>query len=120
MPPSEPGEALAGQVQPETERMSVHGDDHGITATEASGNPVADGKQGQDEEMSETEARKIKELEREIMDLKIANRGKDQFIELMTHERKEIIEKLQATSRTVGQLETKIMQLNWQYLTILD
>ena len=79
--------------------------------TEPFGNGVTHVKHGREEAVQETEAKKIQELEREIMDLKIANRGKDQFIELMSHERKEIIEKLQATSRTVGQLETKIMQL---------
>jgi hypothetical protein len=59
-----------------------------------------------------TEDRKVQELEREILDLKIANRGKDYFIEQMKHERTGFIEQLQTSSRIVGQLETKLHQLN--------
>ena len=60
----------------------------------------------------------IKELEREIMDLRIANRGKDQFIELLTKEREEFrtergghIDKLIGFSRDIGELSSKLLQL---------
>jgi hypothetical protein len=52
------------------------------------------------------------ELEREIMDLKIANRGKDMFIEQLKSERTGFFEQLLSANRTVGQLETKLHQLD--------
>jgi hypothetical protein len=56
--------------------------------------------------------RNIQELEREIMDLKIANRGKDYLIDQLKGERTGIFEKLISANRTVGQLETKLHQLD--------
>ena len=55
---------------------------------------------------------KVQELEREVQNLKIANEVKDKFIELMKNERVGFIDKLVATNRTVGQLETKLNQLD--------
>ena len=60
---------------------------------------------------STTDERKIQDLEREIQNLEIANQVKDQFINLMKGERASTIEKLQAASRTVGQLETQLLKL---------
>jgi len=54
---------------------------------------------------------KIQELEREIMDLKIANRGKDYLIDQLKGERAGFFEKLLSANRTVGTLETKLMQI---------
>jgi hypothetical protein len=51
---------------------------------------------------------KVQELEREVMDLKIANRGKDYLIDQLKDERAGFFEKLLSASRTVGQLETKL------------
>jgi hypothetical protein len=62
-------------------------------------------------ETTEAVGKRIQELERQIMDLKIANRGKDHFIELMKQERSGFIERLQATIWTLGQLETKLIQV---------
>jgi hypothetical protein len=56
--------------------------------------------------------RKVQELEREIMDLKIANRGKDYLIDQLKGERTGFFEKLLSANRTVGQLETKLLQLD--------
>ncbi|HEY5505560.1 MAG TPA: hypothetical protein VIK28_10425 [Sedimentisphaerales bacterium] len=56
--------------------------------------------------------RKVQELEREIMDLKITNRGKDMFIEQLKSERAGFFEQLMSANRTVGQLETKLHQLD--------
>jgi hypothetical protein len=53
----------------------------------------------------------IKELEREILDLKIANRGKDYFIEQLQKERGEFITRIEDNSRLVGELKTKLLQL---------
>jgi hypothetical protein len=54
-----------------------------------------------------TDNRKVQELEREIRDLKITNRAKDMFIELLKNERAEVFEKLLPVNRLIGQLETK-------------
>ena len=54
---------------------------------------------------------RIQELEREVLDLKITNRGKDMFIEQLKNERSDFFEKLLTANRTVGQLETKLNQL---------
>jgi hypothetical protein len=54
------------------------------------------------------DGRKIQELEREILDLKIANRGKDYLIDQLKSERTGFFEKLLSANQTVGQLETII------------
>lgn len=56
--------------------------------------------------------RKLQELEREIMDLRIANRGKDYLIGELNKERKSFFDQLLTANRTVGQLETKLHQLD--------
>jgi len=56
--------------------------------------------------------RKVQELERQIMDLKIANRGKDYLIDQLKGERTGFFEKLILANRTVGQLETSLNQLD--------
>ena len=60
---------------------------------------------------SEGGPRQIRELEREVMDLKIANRGKDMFIERLQGERDTMFNQLLDASRKVGELETKLLQL---------
>ena len=57
------------------------------------------------------EERKLQELERQIIDLKIANRGKDYLIGELNTERKLFFDQLLTANRTVGQLETKLNQL---------
>jgi len=54
----------------------------------------------------------VQELERQVMDLKIANRGKDYLIDQLKGERTDFFEKLLTANRTVGQLETKLHQLD--------
>ena len=60
----------------------------------------------------------IKALEQELMDLKITNRGKDYFIDQLkadrehfTQERQQFIEQITSQSRQIGELETKLLQL---------
>lgn len=53
----------------------------------------------------------IKALEREIQDLKITNRAKDYFIDQLKEERSTYEEQLMASSRKVGELETRLLQL---------
>jgi hypothetical protein len=54
---------------------------------------------------------KVRELEREIMDLKIANRGKDMFIEQMGKDRAMLLQEVSSSNRRIGQLETRLLQL---------
>lgn len=55
---------------------------------------------------------KFQELEREIMDLKIANRGKDYLIDQLRNERSGFFDKLLATNHRLGELETTAKLLN--------
>jgi len=50
-------------------------------------------------------------MEQEILDLKITNRAKDHVIQILREERKDIIDQLSNASRRVGELETKLLQL---------
>ena len=50
-------------------------------------------------------------LHAEIMDLKITNKAKDMWIEQLKDERKGILDQLITTTRKVGELETKLLQL---------
>jgi len=59
-----------------------------------------------------TDDEKVQELEREIRDLQITNRAKDMFIEQLKDERVGFVEKLLSSTRTVGQLETKLQRLD--------
>ena len=54
---------------------------------------------------------RTKELERENLDLKIANRGKDYLIDKLTDERKGFFDQLLTATRKVGELETRLLQL---------
>ena len=47
----------------------------------------------------------------EVLDLKITNRGKDYFIEQIQKERDGFVDQLLSASRKVGELETKLLQL---------
>lgn len=58
------------------------------------------------------DGRKLQELEREILDLKITNRGKDYLIDQLKSERTGFFEKLLSATRTVGQLETELQHLD--------
>lgn len=67
---------------------------------------------------SERGGSRLEEIERENRDLQIANRAKDFFIEQLqkdreafAKEREQIIDKLVASSRQIGELETKLLQL---------
>jgi hypothetical protein len=57
---------------------------------------------------ADAEAERVKELERENLDLKIANRGKDLFIDQLKTERNGFFGQLLAANRRVGELETKL------------
>jgi len=66
-------------------------------------------------------------LEKDLLDLKITNRGKDYFIEQLQKERdrfdderKDYVEKLIVSSRRVEELETRLQQLMSPKNVILD
>jgi len=62
------------------------------------------------EEKGEIE-RKIKSLESEMFDLKITNRAKDMFIDQLKAERENFVQQLMTHSKRIGELETKLLQL---------
>ncbi len=64
-----------------------------------------------DELDSVSERDRLRELEKEVFDLKITNRGKDYFIDQLQKERRADLEQLVSFSRKVGELETKLLQL---------
>jgi hypothetical protein len=83
-----------------------------VPASEAFGSPVAPVKHSHTTTTTEAvDEGKVQELEREIMDLKIANRGKDYLIDQLKGERTGFFEKLLSANRTVGELETKLLRL---------
>ncbi len=68
---------------------------------------------------AEPDSDRAREMEKELMDLKITNRAKDHFIELMkgeresfAAERQEYVAKLMTFNRKVGELETKLLQID--------
>jgi hypothetical protein len=63
------------------------------------------------EAASEIEKSRVKELERENLDLKIANRGKDYLIDQLKGERTGFFEQLLTANKKMGELETKLLQL---------
>jgi hypothetical protein len=50
-------------------------------------------------------------LEKENLDLKITNRGKDYLIEKLQDERKDFFEQVISANRKVGELENRLLQL---------
>jgi hypothetical protein len=61
---------------------------------------------------------RIHELEHEVLELKILNKGKDYFVERLqkereafANERREYVDHLIASNRKIGELETKLLQL---------
>ena len=80
------------------------------STSEAFGSPVAHVKHSGN--INNTDEKRLKELEREIFDLQIANRGKDYLIGELNKDRKSFYDQLLNANRIVGQLETKINQLD--------
>ena len=52
--------------------------------------------------------KKVKDLEAEVFDLKITNRGKDYFLKQLQDERKDLMDQVRVQSRTIGQLEARL------------
>ena len=83
-----------------------------VPVSEAFGSYVEPVKHGQKMATAKTgDERKVQELERENLDLKIANRGKDYLIDQMQKERTGFFDQLLTANRKMGELETKLLQL---------
>ena len=96
-------QSVEAVIQEEIQRAKKPAELHDA---ESFGNPVTHVKHPS-ADVNISDHKRIKELEREIVDLKIANRGKDYFIALMKNERDGFIEKIQNASRDLGQLEAR-------------
>jgi hypothetical protein len=68
----------------------------------------AEAEQAERKRGAESDSERTRELERENLDLKIANRGKDFLIEQMQKERNGFFDQLLAANRKVGELETRL------------
>jgi hypothetical protein len=100
-------QSVEAVIQEEIQRAGKNGDALGL---EAFGSDVTRVKHPGN--ATAADERKLQELERQIMDLKIANRGKDYLIGELNKERKSFFDQLLTVNRTVGQLETKLNQLD--------
>lgn len=60
---------------------------------------------------AEADSERLKAIEKEVLDLKILNRGKDYFIEQLQKEREGFLERLVTGSHRIGELETRLLQL---------
>jgi hypothetical protein len=95
-------DSVEAAIQEELAREKNANADSAISDVGASGRESAGGSE-------------VKTLHQEIVDLKIANRVKDKFIELLQsetekfgHERQRYIDELMRSSRQIGELETKL------------
>ena len=80
--------------------------------SEAFGNHVEPVKHGQTMAAAKAgDEHKFLEMEREILDLKIANRGKDYLIDELNKERKSFFDQLLSANWKMGELETKLFQI---------
>jgi hypothetical protein len=69
---------------------------------------------------SESGSARVGELEKEVLDLKILHSGKDYLIQQLRQERDGFFNQLLEASRKVGQLETRLLQLNGQVQKAAD
>lgn len=60
---------------------------------------------------AKAQEKEIEKLRADLLDLQITNKGKDFFIKQLQEERHNHIEQLLTQSRRVGELETKLLQL---------
>jgi hypothetical protein len=102
-------QSVEAVIQEEIQRAQKSSEE---PASESFGSRVARVKYPENIKHRQADDQKIQELEREILDLKITNRGKDIFIKQLKSERSDFFDKLLSANRTVGQLETKLHQLD--------
>lgn len=81
-------------------------------ASEPFGNvPPAAETVGTTKQPAENDESRVKELERENLDLRIANRGKDYLIDELNKERKSFFDQLLSANRKMGEMENKLLQI---------
>jgi len=100
-------QSVEAVIQEEIQRANKSTD---ASASEAFGSPETPVKNSRPE-TNTADDRKVKELERQVMDLKIANRGKDYLIEKLQEERTGFFDRLLNSSRKLGELENRLLQL---------
>jgi hypothetical protein len=100
-------QSVEAVIQEEIQRANKSNE---TSASESFGSPVEHVKHPRN--VHTIDEKRFKELEREIFDLQIANRGKDYLIGELNKERKLFFDQLLTANRTVGQLETKLKQLD--------
>ena len=79
--------------------------------SEAFGNVPPAAETARNAKLTADDELRVKDLEREIMDLKITNRAKEMHIDRMQKEREDFFDQLLAASRKVGELETRLLQI---------
>jgi hypothetical protein len=84
-------------------------------------------KQGYEKEADRGGDRRLKDLEQEVLELKILNKGKDYFIdqlkqdrEYVVQERAQLVSQLTASVKEIGVLETKLLQLEAPRERVID
>ena len=100
-------QSVEAVIQEEIQRANKSSE---TPASESFGSSVAHVKHPGNANLSDE--KRLKDLEREIFDLQIANRGKDYLIGELSKERKSFFDQLLNANRIVGQLETKLNQLS--------
>jgi len=100
-------QSVEAVIQEEIQRVNKSSEP---STSEPFGTPVAHVKHPGN--TSVADEKRLKELEREIFDLQIANRGKDYLIDQLKGERTSFFNELLSANRTVGQLETRLNQLD--------
>ena len=100
-------QSVEAVIQEEIQRVNKSNE---VPISVSFGSPVAHVKHSGNANIAED--KRLKELEREIFDLQIANRGKDYLIDQLKDERTGFFEKLMSANRTLGQLETRLNYLD--------
>ena len=99
-------QSVEAVIQEEIQRANKSSES---SISETFGSPVAHVKHSGN--INNTDDKRLRELEREIFDLQIANRGKDYLIDELNKERNRFFDQLLNANRNVGQLETKLQRL---------
>ena len=100
-------QSVEAAIQEEVDRMTRHGAEQ----PEVPNPSEAVRKDAEPAAPAKPEADEIKALRQEVMDLKITNKGKDYFIEQMQKEREGLIHQVVESSRKVGELEARLLEL---------
>ena len=102
-------ESVERAIQEEIQRVKKS---TGISASEPFGSTVEHVKDTRiTNRGNATGDKEFQEMKREIMDLKIANRGKDYLIDVLKSERADFVGQVIQANKKLGELENKILQI---------